>query len=215
MNLEFFFSMNDVFFFKSTMLILISNNFHLWIEKLKDLALKIKIWKYINSYDKIEKSRKKILSKIDHFIVKQSDLTSSTTADDFITDQINQSAQSSQSRVAKYFFKLTSQQQENYRTDVKEYKRRKKQIVKITQRMLKIDETIRASIKFYISSKLMFAFIRKILQILITKYKNRRSNQETDTREISSTEAIVIQESDWNLNSELRKSQKSHSELKH
>jgi hypothetical protein len=164
LNLEFFSSMNDVFFFKSTMLIFISNNFHLWIEELKDLTLKIKIWKYINSYDKIEESRKEILSEIDHFVVKQSDFTSSTAADDLITDQTSQSAQLSQFRVAKYFFELTSQQQKNYRTNVKEYKRREKQIVKITQRMLKIDETIRASIRFYISSKLMFAFIRKILQ---------------------------------------------------
>jgi hypothetical protein len=127
--------------------------------------------KYIDLYDKIEKSRKEILSEIDNFVVKQSDLTSSTAADDFITDQINQSAQSSQSRVAKYFSELTSQQQENYRTDVKKYKRKEKQIVKITQRMLKINETIRASARFYISSKLMFAFIRKILQFLITRYK--------------------------------------------
>jgi hypothetical protein len=86
LNLEFFFSMNDVFFFKSIMLILISNNFHLWIEELKDLSLKIKIWEYINSYDKIEKSRKEILSEIDHFVVKQSDFTSSTAVDDLITD---------------------------------------------------------------------------------------------------------------------------------
>ncbi len=92
MNLEFFSSMNDVFFFKSIMLIFISNNFHLWIEELKDLTLKIKIWEYINSYDKIEESRKEILSEIDHFVVKQSDLTSSTAVDDLITDQINQSA---------------------------------------------------------------------------------------------------------------------------
>jgi hypothetical protein len=171
LNLEFFSSMNDVFFFKSIMLILISNNFHLWIEELKDLILKIKIWKYINSYDKIEESREEILSKIDHFVVKQSDLTSSTAVDDLITNQINQSAQSSQSRVAKYFSELTFQQQENYRTDVKKYKRKKKQIVNITQRMLKINETIRALIRFYISSKLMFVFIRKILQLLIIKYK--------------------------------------------
>jgi hypothetical protein len=164
--------MNDVkIFFKNIMLILISNNFHLWIEKLKDLTLKIKIWKYINSYDKIEESRKKILSEISHFVVKQSDLTSSTIADDLITDQINQSAQSSQSRVAKYFSELTSQQQKNYRTNVKKYKRKKKKIVKIIQKMFKINEAIRVLIKFYISSKLMFVFIREILQLLITKYK--------------------------------------------
>ncbi len=66
---------------------------------------------------------------------------------------------------------MSTQQQENYQANVKEYKRKKKQIVKITQKMLKINETIRVSIKFYISSKLMFAFIRKILQFLIIKYK--------------------------------------------
>ncbi len=173
LNLEFFSStMNDdKICFKNIMLILISNNFHLWIEKLKDLILKIKIWKYINFYDKIEKSRKKILSKIDHFIIKQSDFTSSTIVDDFITNQIIQSVQSSQSRVAKYFSKLTSQQQKNYRTNVKKYKRKKEQIVKITQKMLKINKTICALIKFYISSKLIFVFIQEILQFLITKYK--------------------------------------------
>jgi hypothetical protein len=61
---------DDKIFFKNIMLIFISNNFHLWLEKLKDLILKIKIWKYINSYDKIEESRKEILSEVDHFVVK-------------------------------------------------------------------------------------------------------------------------------------------------
>ncbi len=37
--------------------------------------------------------------------------------------------------------------------------------------MFKINEAIRVLIKFYISSKLMFVFIRKILQFLIIKYK--------------------------------------------
>jgi hypothetical protein len=163
---------DDRIFFKIIMLTFNSNNFHLWIEKLKDLTLKIKIWKYINSYNKIEESRKEILSKIFHFVVKQSDLASLTAADDLITEQIDQSAQDlTQSRLAKYFHELTIQQQENYRTSVKEYKRKEKQVAKITQKMLKIDEAIRASIKTYILSKLMFAFIKKILQVLIIKYK--------------------------------------------
>jgi hypothetical protein len=37
--------------------------------------------------------------------------------------------------------------------------------------MLKINEAIRVSIKTYIFSKLMFVFIKKILQVLIIKYK--------------------------------------------
>jgi predicted Fe-Mo cluster-binding NifX family protein len=174
LNIEFFSStMNDDrIFFRIIMLILNSNNFHLWIEELKDLTLKIKIWKYINSYDKIEKSRKEVLSEIFHFLVKQSNFASSTTVDDLITNQINQSAQDfTQSRFAKYFHELSTQQQENYRASVKEYKRKEKQVAKITQRMLKIDETIRALIRTYISSKLMFVLIKEILQVLITRYK--------------------------------------------
>jgi hypothetical protein len=163
---------DDRIFFKIIMLIFNSNNFHLWIEEFKDLALKIKIWEYINSYDKIEESRKKILSKISHFVVKQFDFALSTAVDDFITNQTDQFAQDfTQSRFAKYFHELTTQQQKNYRASVKEYKRKKKQIAKITQKMLKINEAIRVFTKTYIFSKLMFAFIKKILQILIIKYK--------------------------------------------
>ncbi len=66
---------------------------------------------------------------------------------------------------------MSTQQQENYRANVKEYKRKEKQIAKIIQRMLKINEKIRASIKTYIFSKLMFVFIKEILQVLIIKYK--------------------------------------------
>ncbi len=216
---EFFFStMNDDrISFKIILLILISNNFHLWIEELKNLALKIKIWKYINSYDKIEESRKEVLSKISHFVVKQFDVASSAAADDLITDQADQSAQDlTQSRLAKYFHELTTQQQENYRTNVKKYKRKKKQIAKITQRMLKINEAIRALIKTYIFSKLMFAFIKKILQILIIKYKKIDDQIKKQIHEkIWSIETIVIQESNWNLSNELRKSQKSNSNFRY
>jgi hypothetical protein len=122
--------------------------------------------------NKTEESRKEILSKISHFVVKQSDFASSTVVDNLITNQIEQSAQDfTQSCFAKYFHELSIQQQENYRASVKKYKRKEKQIAKITQRMLKINEAIRASIKMYIFSKLMFAFIKKILQVLIIKYK--------------------------------------------
>jgi hypothetical protein len=174
LNIEFFSStMNDDrIFFKIIILIFNSNNFHLWFEELKDLILKIKIWEFINSYDKSEESRKEIISKISHFVVKQSDFASSTVVDDLITNQINQSAQNfTQSRFAKYFHELSIQQQENYRASVKKYKRKKKQIAKITQRMFKINKAIRASIKTYIFSKSMFVFIKEILQVLIIKYK--------------------------------------------
>jgi hypothetical protein len=71
--MKFFFStMNDdKIFFRIIMLIFNSKNFHLWIEELKDLALKIKIWAYINSYNQTAKSRKEILFEISHYAVKR------------------------------------------------------------------------------------------------------------------------------------------------
>ncbi len=171
MNIEFFsLTMNDDrISFKIIMLILISNNFHLWIEELKDLALKIKIWEYINSYNQIQESREEVLFEISHFVIRFAFV--SAAVDDLITNQADQFAQAQHLRVAKYFHELSTEQQENYRASVKEYKRKEKQMIKITQRMLKINEAIRASIKTYILSKLMFVFIKKILQFLIIKYK--------------------------------------------
>jgi hypothetical protein len=129
----------------------------------------IKIWEYINSYNQIQESRKEVLFEISHFVIRSAFV--SAAVDDLITNQTDQFAQAQHFRVAKYFHELSTEQQENYRANVKEYKRKEKQIIKITQRMLKINEAIRVSIKTYILSKLMFAFIIKILQFLIIKYK--------------------------------------------
>jgi hypothetical protein len=126
------------------MLIFTSNNFHLWSEEFQDLAIKIKVWKYIDSYDKIEESEKEILFEIFHFVVK---ITVSSITDDLMTNQTSQFAQSSQSRFVKWFHELIKKQQNNYRANVKKYKRKEKQILKLIQRMFKIHKTIRASVK--------------------------------------------------------------------
>jgi hypothetical protein len=75
---------DDRISFKIIMLILISNNFHLWIEEFKDLTLKIKVWQYINSNENMKKFKKKILFEIDHFSVK--DFNSQSVTDDLMTD---------------------------------------------------------------------------------------------------------------------------------
>jgi hypothetical protein len=54
---------------------------------------------------------------------------------------------------------------------VKKYKWKEKFIVKISQRMLKINEAIRVFAKSYIFFEMMSIFIKKILQFLIIKYK--------------------------------------------
>jgi hypothetical protein len=170
LNIEFFSStMNDDrISFKIIMLIFISNNFHFWIEELKDLFLKIKVWQYINSNDNMKKSRKKILFEIDHFSIKN--FSSQSVANDLMTNQTIFAA-TSHSRSAQWFHELISSQQENYKTSMKKYKRKEKLIVKIFQRMFKIDEAIRVFARSYILFEMMSVFIKKILQLLIIKYK--------------------------------------------
>jgi hypothetical protein len=159
---------DDKIFFKIIMLIFISNNFYFWIEKFKDLILKIKVWQYINSNDNMKKSKKKILFEIDHFSIKN--FSSQSITNDLITNQTI-SAATSYSRFVQWFHELISNQQKNYKINVKKYKRKKKLIVKIFQRMLKINEAIDVFAKSYIFFEMMSIFIKEILQFLITKYK--------------------------------------------
>jgi hypothetical protein len=81
------------------------------------------------------------------------------------------SAVFSHSRSVQWFHELTSSQQKNYKANVKKYKRKKKLIVKIFQRMLKINEAIRVFARSYILFEMMSTFIKEILQFLIIKYK--------------------------------------------
>jgi hypothetical protein len=54
---------------------------------------------------------------------------------------------------------------------MKKYKRKEKLIVKIFQKMFKINEAIRVFARSYIFFERMSTFIKKILQFLIIKYK--------------------------------------------
>ncbi len=74
------------------------------MKELKDLALKIKVWEYIYSYNQIAESREEILFEISHFVVKD---IASSAADDLMSSQTSQSAQASQSRFIRWTHDLT------------------------------------------------------------------------------------------------------------
>jgi hypothetical protein len=116
----------------------------------------------------MKKFKKKILFEIDHFSIKN--FSSQSITNDLITNQTIFVA-TLHFRSAQWLHELTSSQQENYKASVKKYKRKKKLIVKIFQRILKINETIRVFAKSYIFFEMMSIFIKEILQLLITKYK--------------------------------------------
>ncbi len=116
----------------------------------------------------MKKSKEKILFEIDHFSVKN--FSSQSIINDLMTNQTIFAA-TSYSRSVQWFHELISSQQKNYKANVKKYKRKKKLIVKISQRMLKIDEAIRVFARSYILFEMMSIFIKEILQFLIIKYK--------------------------------------------
>jgi hypothetical protein len=116
----------------------------------------------------MKKFKKKILLEIDHFLIKNS--SSQSVTDDLMTNQTI-FVVISYFRSTQWFHELTSNQQKNYKVNVKKYKRKKKLIVKIFQRMLKINETIDVFAKSYIFFEMISIFIKKILQFLMIKYK--------------------------------------------
>jgi hypothetical protein len=65
----------------------------------------------------MKKSRKKILFEINHFSIKNFNL--STTTNDLMTNQAIFVAQSLQSRFIKYLYELIINQQENYKANMK------------------------------------------------------------------------------------------------
>jgi hypothetical protein len=179
------------------MLILVSNNFHFWIKELKDIALKIKIWKYINSNEIIKKSKKDIYSDVFSFDVSNiayqdqtfafaftstsvNLLTSRNVTTQTFQIQISSSFQSASSKIRQtiFFHELNINQQESYKTMIEKYRRRKKQISKIIQKMIKIDEIIKTFTKMYIFSKMMSFFIKEILQLLIVKYEDNHTQDD-------------------------------------
>jgi hypothetical protein len=83
------------------------------------------------------KSRKEILFEISQFVIKAFVFAFSAVADNLITNQIDQFVQTSQSRLAKYFHELMTQQQENYQANVKENKRKKSKSSKSLKEYLK------------------------------------------------------------------------------
>jgi hypothetical protein len=173
-------------FIKITKLILTSNNFHLWIEKLKNIAFKIKFWEYINSTEIHKKSREYDYLEISNFDVSN---TSSSTISNVVTDLLTTWINLSQSSSFSFFFKikqtnfiheLNSRQQKTYKMLMKKYHKKKKLVIKFFWKIIKIDEIIRVSIRLYISSKMMSILIKEILQLLIIWYKKRKIFSENN-----------------------------------
>ena len=153
------------------MMILISQNFHTWIKELKDIAKKIKIWKFIDSNDQKLQSESIDFFEIFNFqisIVFQSLTTIIAGENALLSFQIFVT------RLTKNYNKLSNAQQKRYQINIIVYQIKKKLIKKMTHDMKIINNALKTSTRIYIFNANMNVSIRDINKTLIDKYQ--RSN---------------------------------------
>ncbi len=129
----------------SIMITLTSLNYHIWINELKTIAEKARVWKFIDSNIHVEKSQS----------------SKSFVSSDY---QMN-------NRSAISLKKLIAEQREEYKADMLEYNMLKKLYEETIRELQTIDNAICTSAKQYISSNQLRSLTHKIIQLLATRYK--------------------------------------------
>ena len=101
--------------YKNIIIFLNSKNFHSWIIKMKNIAIKAKVWKYVDSKKKTSKSSNSILSRLLHYFVKK------------ISEQSNQNdAFVSVKKSVCTFDEFSSNQKKSYKMNIIVFQMKKK-----------------------------------------------------------------------------------------
>jgi hypothetical protein len=135
----------------STMIALISLNYHIWINEIEALIEESRIWQYVDS-------------DIDLFVSK---LSESSSSSDYM--MIEEDVETSRSTISKK--ELTSKQQKKYKANCVEYNMLNRHHARITQRLRTVQSAIRTSTKQYIFSNEFVSSSRKMIQMLAVRYK--------------------------------------------
>ena len=150
------------------MIFLNSKNFHSWIIKMKYIVIKTKVWNYVDSEKKTSKLSNSILSRLLHYFVKE------------ISEQSKQNdAFVSVKKSVCTFDKLSSNQKKSYKMNIIAFQMKKKANDRIAHEIRIVNTTIKTSTRMYIFSESRKSSIRKILQLLLTRYK--RSDLKINT----------------------------------
>ncbi len=126
-------------------IILTSLNYHIWINELKAIAKKARIWQFVDLDTDLKSSQSSVSSQ----------------ASDY---KINDSSASS-------LKELFVEQKKEYKANNIEYDMLDKQFKRITQRLRTVNNVIRTSVLQYISSNELRSSTRKIIQLLAVRYK--------------------------------------------
>jgi hypothetical protein len=148
---------------KTTMIALISKNYHLWIKELQRIAKKAKIWAYVNSDNiKTKSQEKEYLDVSDYQISQSQQLAEEMRLSQVLIKSIDK------------YSELSNVQMKKYKMNISMFKMKEKQTDKVTQELRIVNNALKHSTRFYISLNKMTELVREIVKILTFKYK--RSN---------------------------------------
>ncbi len=135
----------------STMITLISLNYHIWINELKTIVKRARIWKYVDSDTDVEKSQS----------------SESLTAADYLMMKENADT----ARSAFILKELIVAQREEYKADMLEYNMLKKLYKRTTRELQTMNNAIKTSAHQYISLNELRSSARIIIKLLAARYK--------------------------------------------
>ncbi len=137
----------------STMITLISLNYHIWINELKTIVEKARVWKYVDLDIDVEEFQS----------------SESFIAADYLMMKKNAT------RSAVSLKKLIAVQREEYKADMLEYNMLEKLYERTIRELQTIDNAIRTSAQQYILFNELRSFARKIIKLLAARYKLNQS----------------------------------------
>ncbi len=126
-------------------IILTSLNYHIWINQLKTIAKKARVWQYVDSDIDLEQFKSSVSLK----------------ASDY---QINDSSISSLKQ-------LSVVQKKKHKSNVLKFNLLNKQYERTIQKLRIVNNIIKTSARQYISSNELISSTRKIIQLLAAYYK--------------------------------------------
>lgn len=143
-----------------------SKVFYLWIKKVKEVAIKTKIWDYVDPTENKSELVESEFSKISDYIIEKAAPMMQRAKEVFITN-LDPSVRWLVNKITKF----SDKQRKLWKIELSAYQAMKKQHNYITHKIRIIGVAIKALAQLYILSKNIKSTMRKILQILSIKYK--------------------------------------------
>ena len=158
--------------YKTTMTAFNPKTFHLWIKEVKGIAIKAKVWDYVDPEgSKPEPEEPEFPSISDHAV---EEIVPRANAGEGVA--LSAPRDPPIMRPARKITELSDEQRKLWKMEMSAFQMMEKQNDRITHGIRLVDAAIKASARTYIPPENMKSTVRKILQVLSSKYK--RSDTE-------------------------------------